>query len=100
MLEGLANHERGEKRRDDVPRCFGRLAAVVRVGFGYRFTPPGLAIALEAREKEAAIVGAAETGFKEADKGKATEPQLESIDAHVSKTIPRRLAPVGRFILQ
>ena len=80
MFEFAAQHARREKLGDDVPRGFGRFAAVVGIRFGHAFAPPLLTLAVQRGQQERAVVAAPEARLEEADEWKPAKPKVESLD--------------------
>jgi deoxyguanosine kinase len=82
MIESLAEDERRQKFRDDVPRSAGGLGAVVGIAVGDALAKAVFAVAVDCDEQELAIVDTAEAGLEESDERKAQQPQLEAFDSH------------------
>ena len=80
VLEALADHERRQETGNDVPHGFGRFAAVVGIGFGDRFGPSLVSIALNPDQDERAVVGTAETRLEKMDERQAAQEELDTID--------------------
>ena len=82
MIESLAEDERRQEFRDDVPRSAGGLGTVVGIAIGDALAKAAFAFALDRHEQELAIVDASEARLEESDERKAQQPQLEAFDSH------------------
>ena len=82
VLEDRAEEPRSQELGDDVPRGFGRLGTVVRVGIGHAFAVADEPAAFHPHENEGPAVGPPETRFKEMDERQAEQSQLDAVDLH------------------
>ena len=82
MREVVAEHERRDEVRDDVPGGPCGLGAVERVGVRHALAEPDGAVLLDRDDHERAIVDPAEAGFEEANERQPQHPQLDPLDPH------------------
>ena len=82
MFEPRPDDQWRKKLGEDVPDSLGRLAAVKRIAVGDRLAPPIGALAVDPRQHESAVVGAAEARLEESHERQAEQTDFESVDCH------------------